>query len=171
MQAVVMYGGGGGGCGGVKGSINTKSLAVGFRALKSQKQHYTSSLDFSNRNSQLSSSSFGLRLNSLSSSSMATELTRSSLFHSRPVLKALASGLSVLIVFILFYFICEVTCLIWIKIFFLDGGDVEEVRPLKSEDDVTRAVPVPQQQQGKASVLPFVGVACLGAILFGYHLG
>jgi hypothetical protein len=102
MQAVVMYGGGGGGCGGVKGSINTKSLAVGFRALKSQKQHYTSSLDFSNRNSQLSSSSFGLRLNSLSSSSMATELTRSSLFHSRPVLKALASGPSVLIVFILF---------------------------------------------------------------------
>jgi len=106
MQAVVMYGGGGGGGGGVKGSINTKSLAVGFRALKSQKQHYTSSLDFSNRNSQLSSSSsFGLRLNSLSSSSMATELTRSSLFHSRPVLKALASGPSVLIVFILFYFI------------------------------------------------------------------
>ncbi|XP_052304293.1 plastidic glucose transporter 4 [Populus trichocarpa] len=52
-----------------------------------------------------------------------------------------------------------------------DGGDVEEVRPLKSEDDVTCAVPVPQQQQGKASVLPFVGVACLGAILFGYHLG
>ncbi|KAH8483346.1 hypothetical protein H0E87_027943 [Populus deltoides] len=140
-----MYGGGGGGCGGVKGSINTKSLAVGFRALKSQKQHYTSSLDFSNRNSQLSSSSsssFGLRLNSLSSSSMATELTRSSLFHSRPVLKALAS----------------------------DGGDVEEVRPIKSEDDVTYAVPVPQQQ-GKALVLPFVGVACLGAILFGYHLG
>ncbi|XP_011021266.1 PREDICTED: plastidic glucose transporter 4 isoform X1 [Populus euphratica] len=148
MQAVVMYGGGGGG--GVKGSISTKSLAVGFRALKSQKQHYTSSLDFSNRNSQLSSSSSssssssGLRLNSLSSSSsMATELTRSSLFHSRPVLKALASN----------------------------GGDVEEVRPLKSEDDVTCALPVPQQQQGKASVLPFVGVACLGAILFGYHLG
>ena len=49
---------------------------------------------------------------------------------------------------------------------------MEEVRPLKSEDDVTCAVPVPQQQQqGKASVLPFVGVACLGAILFGYHLG
>jgi hypothetical protein len=55
-------------------------------------------------------------------------------------------------------------------IFFLDGGDVEEVRPIKSEDDVTYAVPVPQQQ-GKASVLPFVGVACLGATLFGYHLG
>lgn len=32
---------------------------------------------------------------------------------------------------------------------------------------------VPSKPQGKSSgtVLPFVGVACLGAILFGYHLG
>ncbi|CAN6872857.1 unnamed protein product [Brassica oleracea] len=39
------------------------------------------------------------------------------------------------------------------------GGDEEEAMPLRSE--------------GKSSgtVLPFVGVACLGAILFGYHLG
>lgn len=39
------------------------------------------------------------------------------------------------------------------------GGDIEDV-------DVTAP-------QGKSSgtVLPFVGVACLGAILFGYHLG
>uniref|UniRef100_A0A1J3ECS0 Plastidic glucose transporter 4 n=1 Tax=Noccaea caerulescens TaxID=107243 RepID=A0A1J3ECS0_NOCCA len=39
------------------------------------------------------------------------------------------------------------------------GGDAEEAIPLRSE--------------GKSSgtVLPFVGVACLGAILFGYHLG
>ncbi|EOA23076.1 hypothetical protein CARUB_v10003857mg [Capsella rubella] len=39
------------------------------------------------------------------------------------------------------------------------GGDAEEAVPLRSE--------------GKSSgtVLPFVGVACLGAILFGYHLG
>ncbi|XP_009121509.2 plastidic glucose transporter 4 [Brassica rapa] len=39
------------------------------------------------------------------------------------------------------------------------GGDEEEAIPLRSE--------------GKSSgtVLPFVGVACLGAILFGYHLG
>jgi len=38
-------------------------------------------------------------------------------------------------------------------------GDEEEAIPLRSE--------------GKSSgtVLPFVGVACLGAILFGYHLG
>ncbi|ESQ41601.1 hypothetical protein EUTSA_v10013176mg [Eutrema salsugineum] len=39
------------------------------------------------------------------------------------------------------------------------GGDAEEARPLRYE--------------GKSSgtVLPFVAVACLGAILFGYHLG
>ncbi|KAG7555443.1 Sugar/inositol transporter [Arabidopsis suecica] len=40
------------------------------------------------------------------------------------------------------------------------SGDAEEAIPLRSEG-------------GKSSgtVLPFVGVACLGAILFGYHLG
>ncbi|CAK7344309.1 unnamed protein product [Dovyalis caffra] len=144
MQAV-MYGGG------VKGSINsnTTSLAGGFRAEKSQKQ-LASAIGFSKRNGRLCSSSscmtnrtscFGLRLNSVSSS-MGTELTRSSLFRSRPV-KALAS----------------------------DGGDEEEVRPIKSDEEVGYVVPT---QQGKAStgtVLPFVGVACLGATLFGYHLG
>ncbi|XP_058180460.1 plastidic glucose transporter 4-like [Rhododendron vialii] len=36
-------------------------------------------------------------------------------------------------------------------------GDVEDVAPGKI--------------QGKPSVFPYVGVACLGAILFGYHLG
>lgn len=32
---------------------------------------------------------------------------------------------------------------------------------------------VPSRPEGKSSgtVLPYVGVACLGAILFGYHLG
>ena len=32
---------------------------------------------------------------------------------------------------------------------------------------------MPLRSEGKSSgtVLPFVGVACLGAILFGYHLG
>lgn len=52
-------------------------------------------------------------------------------------------------------------------------GDVEEGRPIKSVEDANYVVP-PQQQQGKAStgtVFPFVGVACLGATLFGYHLG
>ncbi|KAJ4882707.1 Plastidic glucose transporter 4 [Raphanus sativus] len=40
------------------------------------------------------------------------------------------------------------------------GGDEEEAIPLRS-----------QQGNSSGTVLPFVGVACLGAILFGYHLG
>lgn len=143
----------------VKGSVssNSTSLAVCFsRAQKGRKQkQLSSSIDFSNTNCQLLSSSsscmphrtscFGLRLDSFS---MGTELTRSSLFRSRPIVKALASGGG-------------------------GEGDVEEGRPIKSVEDVNYAVP-PQQQQGKAStgtVFPFVGVACLGATLFGYHLG
>lgn len=39
------------------------------------------------------------------------------------------------------------------------GGDAEEALPLRSE------------VKSSGTVLPFVGVACLGAILFGYHLG
>ncbi|KAI5684297.1 hypothetical protein M9H77_05525 [Catharanthus roseus] len=39
------------------------------------------------------------------------------------------------------------------------GGDIENVEPAKFE------------KKSSASVLPYVGVACLGAILFGYHLG
>lgn len=41
----------------------------------------------------------------------------------------------------------------------LAEGDVENVAPAKI---VTKS---------SASVLPYVGVACLGAFLFGYHLG
>ncbi|KAL2896715.1 Plastidic glucose transporter 4 [Bienertia sinuspersici] len=39
------------------------------------------------------------------------------------------------------------------------GGDPEDAAPVKHEG------------KSSASVLPYVGVACLGAILFGYHLG
>ncbi|KMT18568.1 hypothetical protein BVRB_2g027020 [Beta vulgaris subsp. vulgaris] len=39
------------------------------------------------------------------------------------------------------------------------GGDLEDATPEK------------YQGKSSASVLPYVGVACLGAILFGYHLG
>lgn len=39
------------------------------------------------------------------------------------------------------------------------GGDLEDAAPIK------------YQGKSSASVLPYVGVACLGAILFGYHLG
>lgn len=38
-------------------------------------------------------------------------------------------------------------------------GDVENVAPVK----------IPVTSSG--SVFPYVGVACLGAVLFGYHLG
>ncbi|GAB4827886.1 hypothetical protein Ancab_034770 [Ancistrocladus abbreviatus] len=41
----------------------------------------------------------------------------------------------------------------------VSGGDLEGVGPVK------------YQGKPSASVLPYVGVACLGAILFGYHLG
>ncbi|KAH9675721.1 Plastidic glucose transporter 4 [Citrus sinensis] len=40
------------------------------------------------------------------------------------------------------------------------AGDIEEATPFK-----------PQEKKSSGVVLPFVGVACLGAILFGYHLG
>ncbi|KAF8081071.1 hypothetical protein N665_0908s0027 [Sinapis alba] len=40
------------------------------------------------------------------------------------------------------------------------GGDVEE-----------EAIPLRSEGNSSGTVLPFVGVACLGAILFGYHLG
>ncbi|KAA3474591.1 plastidic glucose transporter 4 isoform X1 [Gossypium australe] len=39
------------------------------------------------------------------------------------------------------------------------GGDVEDLAPINPHETST------------GTVLPFVGVACLGAILFGYHLG
>ncbi|XP_027077989.1 plastidic glucose transporter 4 [Coffea eugenioides] len=39
------------------------------------------------------------------------------------------------------------------------GGDIEDIEPAKI------------QKRSSGSVLPYVGVACLGAILFGYHLG
>ncbi|KAL3346178.1 hypothetical protein AABB24_024891 [Solanum stoloniferum] len=37
--------------------------------------------------------------------------------------------------------------------------------------DIEDAAPLKVQGQSSGSVLPYVGVACLGAILFGYHLG
>ncbi|KAE8679766.1 Plastidic glucose transporter 4 [Hibiscus syriacus] len=40
-----------------------------------------------------------------------------------------------------------------------NGGDIEDLTPINP------------QEKSSGTVLPFVGVACLGAILFGYHLG
>lgn len=45
------------------------------------------------------------------------------------------------------------------------------VRALASGGDLEDATPIKSQGKSTGTVLPFVGVACLGAILFGYHLG
>ncbi|GMH20664.1 hypothetical protein Nepgr_022505 [Nepenthes gracilis] len=45
------------------------------------------------------------------------------------------------------------------------------VKAQASEGNLDDVAPVKYQCKPSASVLPYVGVACLGAILFGYHLG
>uniref|UniRef100_A0A803NCV5 Major facilitator superfamily (MFS) profile domain-containing protein n=1 Tax=Chenopodium quinoa TaxID=63459 RepID=A0A803NCV5_CHEQI len=45
------------------------------------------------------------------------------------------------------------------------------VKAQAASGDLEDATPVKYQGKPSASVLPYVGVACLGAILFGYHLG
>ncbi|XP_048230106.1 plastidic glucose transporter 4 [Ricinus communis] len=46
------------------------------------------------------------------------------------------------------------------------------VKAMASDGDIEEATPIinPPQRKSTGTVLPFVGVACLGAILFGYHL-
>ncbi|EFH47964.1 GLT1 [Arabidopsis lyrata subsp. lyrata] len=45
------------------------------------------------------------------------------------------------------------------------------VRAQASSGDAEEAIPLRSEGKRSGTVLPFVGVACLGAILFGYHLG
>lgn len=45
------------------------------------------------------------------------------------------------------------------------------VKAHASEGDLEDVAPIKVQETSSTSVLPYVGVACLGAILFGYHLG
>ena len=40
-----------------------------------------------------------------------------------------------------------------------------------ADEDVEDLVPANIPGKSSGTVLPYVGVACLGAILFGYHLG
>lgn len=42
---------------------------------------------------------------------------------------------------------------------------------MPAEDDIERLSPGKVQAKTSGTVFPYVGVACLGAILFGYHLG
>ena len=41
----------------------------------------------------------------------------------------------------------------------------------RAEGDIENVAPVKIPVKSSGSVLPYVGVACLGAFLFGYHLG
>ncbi|XP_031267122.1 plastidic glucose transporter 4-like [Pistacia vera] len=45
------------------------------------------------------------------------------------------------------------------------------VRTQATDGDIEEVTPIKHQEKSSGVVLPFVGVACLGAILFGYHLG
>ncbi|RDX71713.1 Plastidic glucose transporter 4, partial [Mucuna pruriens] len=45
------------------------------------------------------------------------------------------------------------------------------VRVMASDGNIEDVVPTTPQGKPSGTVLPYVGVACLGAILFGYHLG
>ncbi|KAH6799284.1 plastidic GLC translocator [Perilla frutescens var. frutescens] len=53
-------------------------------------------------------------------------------------------------------------------------GSSAKARPLRahaSEDGLEDLEPAKTQERTSGNVLPYVGVACLGALLFGYHLG
>jgi len=52
----------------------------------------------------------------------------------------------------------------------LVAGDIKDAAPLNSQGK-SNAMPLKHQGKSSGSVLPYVGVACLGATLFGYHLG
>ncbi|PSR87828.1 Plastidic glucose transporter like [Actinidia chinensis var. chinensis] len=54
---------------------------------------------------------------------------------------------------------------------FRSSAKARSVRAQASEEDIEDLTPVKIQGKSSGSVLPYVGVACLGAILFGYHLG
>lgn len=41
----------------------------------------------------------------------------------------------------------------------------------RAEGDIENVAPVKIPVKSSGTVLPYVGVACLGAFLFGYHLG
>ncbi|CAN1758158.1 Plastidic glucose transporter 4, partial [Linum perenne] len=90
-------------------------------------------------------SCFGQRTDS---PSMGTEMVQPSFFRSRPV-RALSSDFSVILR-------NEIQSA---------DDDIEDAAPLNPQDLTV------QKGSSTGTVLPFVGVACLGATLFGYHLG
>ncbi|OWM64424.1 hypothetical protein CDL15_Pgr020391 [Punica granatum] len=54
---------------------------------------------------------------------------------------------------------------------FRSSAKSRSVKSQASGEDLEDVVPMMPQGKSSGSVLPYVGVACLGAILFGYHLG
>ncbi|KAL1536925.1 plastidic glucose transporter 4-like [Salvia divinorum] len=58
-----------------------------------------------------------------------------------------------------------------IQSLFRSSAKARLVRAQASEGDVENVAPVKIPVKSSGSVLPYVGIACLGAFLFGYHLG
>lgn len=54
---------------------------------------------------------------------------------------------------------------------FRTSAKARSVRAQAFDEDLEDIVPLKSPSQSSGSVLPYVGVACLGAVLFGYHLG
>ncbi|KAI3665551.1 hypothetical protein L6452_44178 [Arctium lappa] len=54
---------------------------------------------------------------------------------------------------------------------FRSSAKSRPVKSLDSDDDIEEDVPLRSPSRSSGSVFPYVGVASLGAILFGYHLG
>ncbi|GAU36552.1 hypothetical protein TSUD_277580 [Trifolium subterraneum] len=54
---------------------------------------------------------------------------------------------------------------------FMNSAKSRSVRVQVSGGDTEHVIPPVPQGKPSGTVLPYVGVACLGAILFGYHLG
>nr|AAK62031.1 hexose transporter pGlT [Olea europaea] len=59
----------------------------------------------------------------------------------------------------------------WPKSVYGSLAKARSVRAQAYEGDVEDVAPAKIQVKSSGTVLPYVGVACLGAILFGYHLG
>ncbi|KAK9064940.1 hypothetical protein SSX86_016323 [Deinandra increscens subsp. villosa] len=54
---------------------------------------------------------------------------------------------------------------------FRSSAKTKSIKPQLSDGDIEESSPLKSQSKSSGSVLPYVGVASLGAILFGYHLG
>ncbi|CAA2938398.1 plastidic glucose transporter 4 [Olea europaea subsp. europaea] len=59
----------------------------------------------------------------------------------------------------------------WPRSVYGSSAKARSVRAQAYEGDVEDVAPAKIQVKSSGTVLPYVGVACLGAILFGYHLG